>query len=141
MNYIPDVVKLLGLEIGEEFRLKEVGIRDYRDKYVFKKDGIYIADTDDKRNYLLDNILFGKLEIIKLPRIILNDKERKYLSLVINPWRNRVDYIIKKNFNGEEHIQIWFLYGECMPFPDFNEGLMYKGMEAEHEYSLEELGL
>lgn len=41
MNYIPEVVKLLGLEIGEEFRLKEVGIRDYRDKYVFKKDGIY----------------------------------------------------------------------------------------------------
>lgn len=139
MNYITEVVKILGLEIGEEFRLKEVGIRDYRDKYIFKKDGIYNADTGDKRNYLLDKILFGSLEIIKLP--ILNEKEKKYLSLVINPWRNRVDYIIKKNFNGEEHIQIWFLYGECMPFPDFNEGLRYKGMRAEHKYSLEELGL
>lgn len=141
MNYIQEVVKILGLEIGEEFRLKEEGIRDYRDKYVFKKDGIYTADTGEKRSYLLDNILYGNLEIIKLPKIILNEKEKKYLSLVINPWRNRVDYIIKKNFNGEEHIEIWFLYGECMPFPDFNEGQRYKGMEAEHRYSLKDLGL
>ncbi len=71
---------------------------------------------------------------------ILDDAERKYLSGVIRPFRNRIKCILKYNAMNKEWIIIK-TNDFNMPFPQFKKGSMYKGMELNKEYSLEELGL
>lgn len=76
---------------------------------------------------------------------ILNDAEKKYLSAVIKPFRNRVDYICKVNTPERyeaERIDIGFTDESIdMALPIFESGTMYKGMDLGKEYTLEELGL
>lgn len=75
---------------------------------------------------------------------ILTDEEREYLSAVIKPFRNDVSNIEKKGCNTE---YLTILLNENSTSEDtvllqrFKKGTMYKGMEAEKEYTLEELGL
>ena len=76
---------------------------------------------------------------------ILNDKEREYLSNVIKPFRNKIEYIDKYIDENGEYISL--IYRDlsdrtfATAFPSFKKGTMYKGMELGKQYSLEELGL
>ena len=76
---------------------------------------------------------------------ILDDVEREYLSAVIKPFRNKVKNIVKISEIGkskEQYIRIVLGELDFMNFPNFNKNTgMYKGMEADKLYSLEELGL
>ena len=72
---------------------------------------------------------------------ILDDKEKEYLSNVIKPFRDKVEYIIKFDCLPEEYICIWVPEHETTDLPCFKRGTMYKGMEIEKKYTLEELGL
>lgn len=74
---------------------------------------------------------------------ILSDEERRYLSAVIRPFRDRVDFICKVNFleDAFQHIVIGIANDEAIALPLFESGTMYKGMKPDHGYSLEELGL
>ena len=73
---------------------------------------------------------------------ILTDKEKTYLSAVINPFREKVKYI-QKCFDLESKAYIYIYVKKCgsMIFPTFRKGTMYKGMEEGRKYTLEELGL
>lgn len=74
---------------------------------------------------------------------ILTDKEKAYLSAVIKPWKNKIKFIEKfEDTYDKERILIWII-GDCrnIYLPQFEKGKMYKGMEANKEYTLEELGL
>ena len=143
MNYMSEIAKMLGVEIGEEFKLRPYDKNEVTfSYYLFKRDGLY--NPYDKDNYLLAELLLGKYEIIKLPKHILDDEEKKYLSRVIKPWRDKVEYIRKINFDDEDEF-IVIIYREreskAMPLPCFKKGTMYKGMEVGKQYSLEELEL
>lgn len=74
---------------------------------------------------------------------ILNDAEKEYLSAVIKPFRNRVDYIMKEEniCSSTEFIYIDLSGGDIADFPNFKVGTMYKGMELDKSYTLQELGL
>lgn len=76
---------------------------------------------------------------------ILDDVEKEYLSAVIKPFRKKVKNIVKINRIGqpkEQNIRIVLDDLKFMNFPNFNTNTgMYKGMEADKLYSLEELGL
>ena len=79
---------------------------------------------------------------------ILDDVERKYLSAVIRPFRDRVQYIAKSFADDARfyrincYIFIHFNDGsDDMDFPLFNESKMYKGMAINRPYTLKELGL
>lgn len=73
---------------------------------------------------------------------ILTDKEKAYLSAVIRPFRENTKYIEKRFFVlNSEYIMICFRNHETLSFPTFKTGKMYKGMEAQKCYNLEELGL
>ena len=79
------------------------------------------------------------LEAIVHPPI-LDDAERRYLSAVIRPFRNKVEYIEKVDVACEEYIHIQL--NKAWAFlPHFRTGTMYKGMKPNHGYMLEELGL
>ena len=73
---------------------------------------------------------------------ILDKKEKEYLSSVIRPFRDQVKYIRKIEWlrDNREYISVGFK-NYPMLFPLFENGKMYKGMELDREYSLEELGL
>ena len=72
---------------------------------------------------------------------ILDEKEREYLSNVIKPFRDKVEYIVKFDLLPEEYISICLPEHETTDLPCFKRGTMYKGMEIEKKYTLEELGL
>jgi hypothetical protein len=74
---------------------------------------------------------------------ILNDSEREYLSATIKPFRKMIAYIVKaQDFDdGKQCIRIILQNGDGMHFPYLDDDAMYKGMEVNKDYSLEELGL
>lgn len=64
-NYMQDVARMLGVELGEEFKLD-----GRKTKYKFTEKGLYFYAPDgwwQCSNVLLPKILKGELEIIKLP--------------------------------------------------------------------------
>lgn len=72
---------------------------------------------------------------------ILDETERKYLSQVINPFRDKVLFIKKVSmaYTSEKFINIELTNGDCIDLPRFEEGTMYRKMEDDREYSLEKL--
>lgn len=95
------------------------------------------------------NVMKWLLEECKEPAVldkepaVLDDVERKYLSAVIKPFRGKVSYISKqKTFDSlMEFIHIDLSDGDIADFPNFKANTMYKGMEVDKYYTLEELGL
>lgn len=71
---------------------------------------------------------------------ILTEEEKAYLSAVIKPFRNEV-LNIQKRSNYYEWISIVMKDLEIICLPFFEEGTMYKGMEGNRKYTIEELGL
>ena len=75
---------------------------------------------------------------------ILTDKEKAYLSAVIKPFRKKVKCINKidhDNINQITYIRIDMLNEDFASLPLFEKETMYKGMEVDKKYTLEELGL
>ena len=141
MNYMEQVAQMLEIKIGEEFRI-------VNDSYLYKLDdkGLYFLANDDKwkKDYLtLTRILNGKAIIIKKP--ILYDVEREYLSAFIKPFRDMVTSVNKFDSGKYEYIAIKYRsieeYIGTVRLPSFKKDTMYKGMEVNKHYSLEELGL
>ena len=92
----------------------------------------------------LCNLLNGKYEVIKLPKSILAEEERNYLSQVIKPFREKILHISKLTCKGGEYICIDIRYDweeDSILLPRFVAGTMYKGMEIGKEYSVKDLDL
>ena len=74
---------------------------------------------------------------------ILDDAEKGYLRAVIKPWRDKVTCIELLEYDErQEYIRIKIkneLAAVCLP--NFKKGTMYKGMEKDKEYTLEDLDL
>ena len=144
-NKMKEVAKLLGVELDEEFI-----IDGYKLKYKLSNNGLMYWSNTLQHWALSDAIgklLSGKSKIIKLPKPILDKKEKEYLSVVIKPFRDRIISIRKYRFNQDEYIGMYIKYyaetdeNEMITLPVFKEGTMYKGMQYYKEYTLEELGL
>jgi hypothetical protein len=112
--------------------------------------GTFVKEEDNKKVYKLN---LGKLDWENFYNIdddlyfcikkedILNDIEKEYLRVVIKPFRDRVKYIEKNDFIKYEYISICVEKDNTIIFPNFKKGTMYKGMEVDKKYTLEELGL
>ena len=76
---------------------------------------------------------------------ILDDVEKKYLSAVIKPFREKVSYISKleKAYpETDQFIKITLINGEYVCLPYFTrKSRMYIGMKQWRHYTLQELGL
>ena len=104
-----------------------------------------LSQFNDAEFTTFDKILKSKKVklTLEVEEPILDEAERKYLSNVIRPFRDRVKNIIKHNsyYKNEEYIVIYSGHDISISFPNFKKGTMYKGMELNKEYKLEELGL
>lgn len=147
MNYMKQVAQMLGVEIGEEFKVENThDILDGRSKYnfVITENGLIeiVGKSIFEKEQLLTKLLNGNYKVIKLPKPILDEKEREYLSYVIRPFRDNIKYLYKTKNEDSEYIEFKFNDAyDFMCFPNFEKGKMYKGMSIDKRYSLEELGL
>ena len=93
---------------------------------------------------IFESIDFGdgptSLESIAHPQV-LDEAEHRYLSNVIRPFRDKVISICKTNYGGKYQYVCIALRGHNIDLPVFETGTMYKGMELNRAYMLEELGL
>lgn len=144
-SVMKEVAKLLGVELEEEFR-----IESYDSKYKLTRDGLRFWSVplqDWVLSSIIGELLSGERKIIKLPKPILNDAEKEYLGNIIKPFRNRIIWIGKSVYIPGEYIEIHLRHYDdgCSSYsiilPYFKKGTMYKGMELDKEYTLEELGL
>lgn len=98
---------------------------------------------------IFQSIRFDDKEPVSLEHIvhpqILDDAKRRYLRAVIRPFRNRVEYIVKSSSWCNRdccYVKVGFRdLSDDMKFPLLREDDMYKDMELDRNYSLEELGL
>lgn len=76
---------------------------------------------------------------------ILTEKEKAYLSAVIKPFRKDVEWIERMDnsfVNGNQHQFLCIsLTNDYCCLPLFKKDTMYKGMEVNKRYTLEELGI
>ena len=141
-NIMKDVARALGVELEEEFNIADYG------KYKLTKDGLVHWSNvyqDWVNSGIFNDLLKGDVKIS-----ILTEKEKEYLSAVIKPFRDRRVVIRKYEYSQNEHknecIQISVEFydktgGETVSLPTFKKGTMYKGLESNKCYTLEELGL
>ena len=145
MNYMQQVAEMLDVKFLERFYLDGVE----NTEFMLLDDGLNVCVNEYtsriSTNIRLEDILCGKVKIIKLSNIVLDEKEKEYLSAVIKPFRDRVIDIVKRDDDIYEYIVIVHrrINGEeeYIYFPFFKKGKMYKGMKTDRKYSLEELGL
>ena len=149
MNHMEEVAHMLGLELNENFRFKSrlTDLSTY--EFKFTEDYLMYYNTEgdywNKASFhTLCNLLNGKYEVIKLPKSILAKEERKYLSRVIKPFREKILHISKLTGKNGEYICIDIRFDweeDSILLPSFATGTLYKGMEIGMEYTLRELGL
>ena len=140
-NKIKEVAELLGVEIDKPFNIKGYAYNPCK----LTKNGMI-----NEKGYLANNRLFelltGKLEIVKP---ILSDSEKDYLENVLRPFKDRIVYIekLKSRDPSYEYIGFKIVYEDhrcpdnwCY-LPYFREGTMYKNIELDKHYSIDELEL
>ena len=142
-NKMSEVAKLWGLKLDEEFTIKGVN-SSYRFKLTMA--GLMSSWKNSSKwnsSGLLEEFITGHYQISKEKiNSVLDTTEKRYLTNIIKPFRDRIDYIAKINLsNGREYIFIKLKNYEIISLPFFVAGTMYKGMENDKDYTLKDLGL
>lgn len=92
-----------------------------------------------------DEFITKAEQIIKKEKVEILDKEEKeYLEAVIRPFREQVESIIRRLYNGDEDfggLRINLKGNDAVWLPLLSKKLLYENMENSKEYTLEELGL
>lgn len=102
MNYFKQVAEMLGVEPGEEFKVKwKSGINFTNSKYRFTERGLNEVDTTWFANGILADILSGKAEIVKLPWKPKNGERYWYYS----PLSRETFYLTRED--GLDDLLLW----------------------------------
>ena len=154
---------LKNLELIKDYTYEDLKKSPIGTKITFENGEVLVKDDDgnysNKKRWRDDSDLkelkdrintLGKIIKIEEPTYqtvyeskveILDEVEKRYLRGVIRPFRDKVTYIRKFVYStGDAKIDIivenWYI---CLP--TFPKNQMYKNMEDDKEYTLEELGL
>lgn len=101
-----------------------------------------VISNRDKVNYLKEQLKQLKEESKKEKnKPILDDAEKEYLKNVIKPFKSRIKYISKETAYMYDYYIHIDLGNDDIALPFFKKETMYKGMKADKEYTLKELGL
>ena len=139
---------MLGIEIGESFRFKsnEIDLSKYEYRLTEKQLEYYCEEFNvwyAATFKTICNLLNGEYEVVKLSKPILSENEKEYLSYVIKPFRHRIKYFYKWTCADcdTEIIMAACKDYSHLEFPSFEKNAMYKGMEPNKKYTLDDLGL
>ena len=141
MNHMPEIAQMLGVELGEEFKIKGDDYSHF-DKYRLTEERLEFFANGNWHDVssTLVCLLNGQAKVVKIPKPILTEKEREYLAAVIKPFREEFMYLVKSQ-KGEYEYLVIHLKCDFISLPDFKIGSMYKGLEVNKRYTLKELGL
>ena len=142
MNYIVKIADMLGVGLYKNFTIEGFEDTDFK----LTTNGLFYYDNRTftwEKSLLLDDILIGTRKIIKP---ILTEKEKEYLSAVIKPFKNKVNYIVKQQgFKDSEKLSVEFIIiyvdDEKIILPSYDKGTLYKDMKLMEKYTVEDLGL
>ena len=142
MNYIVKIADMLGVGLYKNFTIEGFEDTDFK----LTTNGLFYYDNRTftwEKSLLLDDILIGTRKIIKP---ILTEKEKEYLSAVIKPFKNKVNYIVKQQgFKDSEKLSVEFIIiyvdEEKIILPSYDKGTLYKDMKLMEKYTIEDLGL
>lgn len=142
MNYIVKIADMLGVGLYKNFTIEGFEDTDFK----LTTNGLFYYDNRTftwEKSLLLDDILIGTRKIIKP---ILTEKEKEYLSAVIKPFKNKVNYIVKQQgFKDSEKLSVEFIIiyvdDEKIILPSYDKGTLYKDMKLMEKYTIEDLGL
>lgn len=147
MSYMKQLAEILGVKIGEEFRVDkgyETWI-NYSHNVVFTEDDRFevVGNPYFPSDDLLLDVLHGRLEVFKLSEPLLTVEERKYLLMVTKPYKEDIEYVIKLEsaMSNREFLFIVVKGAGNISLPLYEKGTMYKGLELNKKYELEELSL
>ena len=139
MNYMEQIAEMLGVKLYEDFRIKAINEMIFEKKFFLTEYGLFSEDSTVPISTILNDILNGQYKIVKLP-FALTKEEKDYLSEVIKPFRDKIEYIKRLTFDSVDSIQVITEKG-VMAVLFFEIDTRYKNMEPDREYTLEELGL
>ena len=137
--------------IGTKVTFEDGDVLVKDDKDIFENSGYVrnILELDNFKSRILGKII--KIEEPEYQTVyeskpeILDDVEKRYLNNVIRPFRGNVRFITKRRYwiDSTEYndISICINNNSNIILPKFKANNMYKGMEIEKTYTLEELGL
>ncbi len=74
---------------------------------------------------------------------VLDEVEKRYLKNVIRPFKDQCRYVKKYETAGTDYEWIYINLSSngSIALPGFSKGTMYKNMELEKRYTLDELGI
>lgn len=159
---VGDKVKIISKKNGDQYTTYGVGkpftksdLKD-GDKCTLKNGQVIFVDKtsnygfnsiDAQLKYFNDDVSIVKVErpvkyetLFEREEEILDETEKRYLSNVIKPFRDKVK-AIKKISYSREFIRIYIKEDKPIILPYFEKGIIYKGMKENKEYTLKELGL
>ena len=139
MNYMEQIAEMLGVKLYEDFRIKAINEMVFEKKFFLTEYGLFSEDSTVPISTILNDILNGQYKIVKLP-FALTKEEKDYLSEVIKPFRDKIEYIKRLTFDSVDSIQVITEKGVTAVL-FFETDTRYKNMEPDREYTLEELGL
>ena len=117
---------------------------------LFESDG-YVRTIEELKKF--ETRLLGKIVKIEEPEYttvyeykpeILDEVEKRYLRNIVRPFRDKVQYIKKFTYGRTNSIDIQIENKKrswLIELPPFKKDTMYKNMEDNKKYTLEELGL
>lgn len=120
-------------------------------KCIFRSSGgeLIISVSENEYYYMsMFNHIFKDVkpgcEPIRFREPILDDAEREYLKTVFKPFASRIKYVAKQQLDGWGGTEYIYAIttdpsGDGLNLPAFKAGTMYKGMEPNKEYTLDEL--
>lgn len=122
--------------------IKEYSISEFMANFDF-----YLKATNSEHVDMVAVIPLGCANSYFIERPHLDSVELDYLKNIIRPFQNKVDFVIlvkntmmleqKKNVRIRVHLKDH----DFITLPFFKEGKMYKAMEPNVKYTLEELGI
>lgn len=139
MNYMEQIAEMLGVKLYEDFRIKAINEMIFEKKFFLTEYGLFSEDSTVPISTILNDILNGQYKIVKLP-FALTKEGKDYLSEVVKPFRDKIEYIKRLTFDSVDSIQIITEKGVTAVL-FFETDTRYKNMEPDREYTLAELGL
>ena len=117
-----------------------------KDDYITLIDNQVVSQSGWSSGLCIEDFSADWWEEYKEP--ILDEEEKKYLSAVIKPFKDRVCYIQKVKTTNLDNQFIFIRVkrydcedNEDIDLPYFKANTMYKNMKENKKYTLEELGL
>ena len=104
-------------------------------------------NEDDVNRYVLNihykGLIIGNDWELCGEKSILDIEEKAYLEAVLRPFKDRVNFVYKRDGYDEEqeYIVVYLKDGDDCTLPFFKKGTMYKGMKLDKPYKLKDLGL